>query len=299
MRSGLLHFVRGYFMGAADVVPGVSGGTVALVFGIYRRLVHNIRTGARVLASVVRLDLRRAVAAVREVEWSFLIPLLLGILTAVLSLARLIETLLETRPVEIAAVFFGLVAASIVVAWRLVRERTPRRMALLAAVAVSAWFLLGLRSGAVADPALWAVFGAGAVAICAMILPGISGSFILLMIGMYEAVLAAVNDRDVLTVAVFLTGAVVGLASFSALLDHLLSTRHDTVMAALVGLMAGSLRVLWPWPDGTDTTALAGPRGDWWVPVLLAVAGVAAVLGLTAVVENRARRSGAVSARVD
>ena len=291
MRSAILQFIRGYLMGAADVVPGVSGGTVALVLGIYRRLVHNVRTGAGALGAMLRLDLTATRRRLRAVEWSFLIPLLAGILVAVVTLAHLIGSLLETRPVETAAAFFGLVAASIVVAWGLVRRRTPQRLALLAVVAVAAFFLLGLRSGTVVGPALWMVAASGAIAICAMILPGISGSFILLMLGMYEAVLAAVNERDLVVVGVFLVGAVAGLAMFSAVLDHLLAKHHDTVMTALVGLMAGSLRVLWPWPDGTETTDLAAPSGDWWIPVSIGLAAAFVVIGFSTVVDRVGTRS--------
>jgi putative membrane protein len=124
-----------------------------------------------------------------------------------------------------------------------------------------------------------------------MILPGISGSFILLMIGMYEAVLAAVDDADLAVLAVFAAGAVVGLAGFATLLDRLLRDHHDTVLAALIGLMAGSLRVLWPWPPG-DGAGLGAPE-DWWLPLLLAVAAAAAVLAVGRAGSRRSRTAGA------
>src|SRR5690606_17821037 len=119
---------------------------------------------------------------------------------------------------------------------------------------------------------------AGSVAICAMILPGISGSFILLMMGMYAPVLGAVNDRELLALVMLIVGVVVGLGAFSTLLNLLLERYHDTVMAALVGLMAGSLRVLWPWPEGTAGTGLGSPSGDVLVPLLMALAGTVVVL---------------------
>ena len=280
----LLDVLRGFLMGSADVVPGVSGGTVALVLGIYERLVRQIRTGAGALASLVRLRWAEAKDRLASVEWRFLLPLLAGILLAIVSLAALIEHLLEEEPQNTAAAFFGLVLGSIVIAWRLVGSWNATIVALGAAVAVAAFFLLGLRGDEVTDPALALFFGAGAVAIVAMILPGISGSFILLMLGMYQPVLDAVNDRDIATLLVFAVGATLGLALFSTLLDRLLRDHHDAVMAALIGLMAGSLRVLWPWPDGADTARLSAPE-DPIVPVLLAVAGFAVVLvvGLVAV----------------
>jgi putative membrane protein len=281
MPTSISQFLRGFAMGTADLIPGVSGGTVALVLGIYRRLVLAIRTGAGALGRLVRLDFGGFVARLKEVDWRFLIPLLVGIAAAVLSLSHLIEHLLETEPVPMAGLFFGLVLGSLVVAWRLIEERDPVRLTVLVAVAAVIFWLLGLSAGTVSDPSLWAFFGAGAVAICAMILPGISGSFLLLMMGMYAPVLGAVNDRQLLAIGVFLVGAVLGLASFSTLLHAMLDRYHDTVMAALVGLMAGSLRVLWPWPDGTGGTSLDAPDGDLLAPVLLAVAGAAIVLIVT------------------
>jgi putative membrane protein len=273
----LLNVVRGFLMGSADVVPGVSGGTVALVLGIYERLVASIHAGSAALGFALRgrwADARRRLG---DVEWGLLLPLLAGIGIAVLSLASLIDRLLEEQPQNTAAAFFGLVLGSIVIAWRLVRRWDSVRVGTGLAVAIIAFVVLGLRGEPVADPSLVLFLGAGAIAIVAMILPGISGSFILLMLGMYQAVLDAVNDRDLAIVGVFLVGAVVGLAVFSTLLNHLLRSHHDTVMAALIGLMLGSLRVLWPWPDGADTAALSSPV-DPLVPALLALAGLVAVL---------------------
>jgi len=288
--TDLLNLIRGFLLGSADIVPGVSGGTVALVLGIYERLVHAIRTGAGALGSLLRGRLTDARSRLRDVYWRFLLVLLTGILIAVVSLASLIARLLEDHPVPTAAVFFGLVAGSILIAWRLIRTHDVLRYAVMAAVAVAAFLLLGLRGDEITHPAYWMYFVAGSVAIMAMILPGISGSFILLMIGMYGPVLAAVNDRHLGVLALFAFGAVLGLAAFSTLLDRLLQDHHDPVMAALIGLMAGSLRVLWPWPDGTDTAHLAAPSsGDWLGPLLLALIGSAAVLTISAVARRYER----------
>ncbi len=277
MRS-LLHIARGFLMGSADVVPGVSGGTVALVLGIYERL-HAIRTGAAALGEAARGRFRPAWDRLKEVEWGFLAPLLAGIALAIVSLAAILETLLEDEPQNLAAVFFGLVLGSIPIAWSLVGHWDRGRYAMAAAVAVAFFLLLGLRGSEVEDPATLAFFGAGAVAIVAMILPGISGSFILLMLGMYEAVIAAVNDRDIAVLAVFALAAIISLALFSTLLDRLLADHHDIVMAALIGLMVGSLRVLWPWPDGPDTAKLGAPEA-WGTPLLLGLAGFAVVTAI-------------------
>jgi len=285
--SDLINVVRGFLMGSADIVPGVSGGTVALVLGIYERLVHSIRTGAAALGALLRGRWGEGKDRLAEVEWRFLIPLLTGILIALITLAAFISRMLDEYPQRTAAVFFGLIAGSIFIAWRLVGRWDTFRVAIAAVVTAAAFVLLGLRSGEVAEPASWAFFGAGMIAIVAMILPGVSGSFILLMIGMYEAVLDAVNERDLAVLAVFAVGAVIGLASFSTLLDRLLRDHHDTVMASLIGLMAGSLRVLWPWPDGTDSAALAAPV-DWVLPGALALAGLATVVAIGAVSRHTA-----------
>lgn len=287
MREIPFTVVRGFVMGAADVVPGVSGGTVALVFGIYHRLIDAVRTGSTALGRLIRLDVRGGVEALRQVEWSFFVPLVVGIGLAIVTLSGIIETLLEDAPVEMSGLFLGLIGGSVVVAWQLLRTRDAARLGVLAAVGILTFVLLGLKEGTseetvaqTADPALWAFFGAGAIAICAMILPGISGSFILVTLGMYGPVLGAVTDRDLVAVAAVALGCVVGLALFSQVLHWALSEHYDTVMAGLIGLMLGSLRVLWPWPDGVDSTGLGAPEGPVLVPVLLAVGGLVVVIAV-------------------
>ena len=270
-------------MGAADIVPGVSGGTIALVLGIYTHLIDTVREGAAVLGAAVKGDFSGAVEKFKAVDWAFFIPLLVGIGIAVLALTPVIKHLLETQPVRMAATFFGLVVGSIVVtAQRLKLDAT--RAATLVGVAVVAFFVLGLRSGPVSDPALWYVFIAGAIAICAMILPGISGSFLLLMLGVYETTTGAVKDMDLAYIAVFGLGAVLGLAGFSTVLHWALHHYHQLMLAGLTGLMLGSLRVLWPWPNGTEGTEgneMWMPSGDVWVPILLAVVGGVAVVAMS------------------
>lgn len=284
-----LDALRGFAMGSADIVPGVSGGTIALILGFYERLVHNIHQGARVLGAVVRLDMRRAKEVFASIEWGFLLTLLAGIGVAVLSLARLISYLLDNHPVGTSAVFFGLVAGSVVIAWGYIRAPAPVHVAIAAAVAVVAFLLLGLRSAPTTNPTVWFVFLAGAVAICAMILPGVSGSFILLMLGLYDYIIDAVKDFDLGVLAVFGVGAILGLALFSSFLDSMLRRYHDAVIAGLVGLMLGSLRVLWPWPNGTDDATLGAPDSGW--PLALVLAAVAATVVLIFGVLGRRREA--------
>lgn len=279
-------------MGATDVVPGVSGGTVALVLGIYQRLIEAIRNTAKALLPLTKANLKEFLAKLRSLDYAFLLPLAFGIAIAVGGLAGPIETQLRDNPEEMAGIFFGLVAASIVVASRLINERRPSHYLTMVAVGVVVFVLLGLQSGPVGDPAPLVLFGSGALAACAMILPGISGSFILLMIGMYNAVIGAISDRDITTMLYVVAGAVVGLMLFSAVLGWVMDKHKDLVTAAMIGLMIGSLRVLWPWPNGvgvisdTQTEVVNGAELAWpasnelALPTILAVLAALVVLGL-------------------
>lgn len=279
--------LRGYLMGAADIVPGVSGGTIALVLGIYERLISSVRAGSSALGSFLRLDFSRGMDRLRAVEWRFILPLGAGIGLAIVSLSHLLERLLRDHAVLMAALFLGLVAGSTLIVWRMLAIRDIPRIVIIVTVGVAVFLLLGVRedisgesAAHVTDPEMWAFLGSGAVAVCAMILPGISGSFILVMLGMYGPVLSAVTDRDAASLAVFTIGAIVGLALFSQVLHRALRDHYDSVMAALIGLMLGSLRVLWPWPSGVDSTAIEAP-GEYapgaFVAAALAFAVVMAI----------------------
>ncbi len=271
VKTTLKTFASGFLMGAADVVPGVSGGTIALVLGIYERLIESIRSGSSALGSLMKGDWDSFKSHLAEVEWAFLLTLLTGILVAVLTLAHFISSQLEENPIVLAAAFFGLVVGSLVVALQLIRQPEPIHFVIILLVGVALFVGLGLGSGEeTVSPSLLAFFGSGALAICAMILPGISGSLILVLIGMYDAVLGAVTDRDFGTVGVFALGAIVGLALFSQILYVALKRAHDLVLAALIGLMVGSLRTLWPWPEGVNGPSLGSP--DTQVPASLAAA---------------------------
>jgi len=281
-RAAVRPVAFGFLMGMADLVPGVSGGTIALLLGIYDRLVASIRAGAGALAALVSGDLAGVADDLHRVEWRWLLLLLSGIGAAVVLLASGLERLLETNPVELSAGFAGLVIGSIVVTLADVDRWDRLSLALLVGVAAVFFVGLGLRPGTIEAPSLPIFFAAGALAICAMILPGVSGSFLLLTVGMYEPVIGAISDRELVIAAAVAGGAVVGLGSFSTLLSWVLRRWHDRVLAVLIGLMAGSLRVLWPWPagpDGVGDTGLGAPvTGDLLITVLLAVAGVAFVV---------------------
>jgi putative membrane protein len=245
MRSSLLIFVKGLCMGAADVVPGVSGGTMALILGIYQRLLEAIRAFdvklLRLLASGRFSD------AAAHVDLAFLIALGAGIFTALLFFTRVVSLpqLLREHPEPIYALFFGLIIGSIVVLLRVLGALRARDMACLAAGT-----LLGLAIVNVVpfetpeDP--WFIFASGALAICAMILPGISGSFILLLLRKYEHVFDAIGHFDLAVIVPFALGAASGLALFSRLLVWLLRHHYRVTLTTIVGMLMGSLWLLWP-----------------------------------------------------
>lgn len=237
-------FLRGLLMGAADVVPGVSGGTMAFITGIYGRLLAAISAAdLALLRQLLRGDWR---GAWTRVDGLFLTALLLGIATSILSLARAITHLLETQPLPLWSFFFGLILASAFVLLRHVQDWAASRVGgLLAGIAVAAF--IGLSPALSLPLTLPSYFLSGFLAICAMILPGVSGSFILVLLGMYAPVLVAIESLDLTRMGLFALGAGCGLLVFSRLLRRLLSDFHATTLATLTGFLAGSLPVVWPW----------------------------------------------------
>ncbi len=276
--------LRGLAMGTADVMPGVSGGTMALVLGIYERLVAALRA-ATSLTPWRLLARGRVSAAWRAAHAPFLAPLASGIAVAVLVLARVIERALELYAVPLYAVFAGLIlAATVLVGRRVVRWHAGPITAMLAA----AGGVTLLLSGAPQAPSesLWVVFVAGAIGIAALVLPGISGAFILVLLGQYGRVISAIASLDVLTLVPFALGALVGLATVARLLDLLLRRALDVTMAALLGVMLGSLQRVWPWTVGDGyTSRLVAPAAAWglegWVLALIvALVAFFVVLGM-------------------
>lgn len=244
-------FLRGMAMGVADLVPGVSGGTVAFITGIYDELLGTI-AGLKfsLLGELFRGEGKfgdRFRRVWQEANLTFLAVLLAGVFASVALFAGLLHHLLGSHPELLWAFFFGLVAASIPLVGR--EANWAAREWVLAAVGVAlAGFLTSLPPMATSDAPL-VLLGCGAIAICAMILPGISGSFILLLLGAYSAVIGAIKSFDVLRVAAFGVGAVLGLLSFSRVLDRLLERRRNETLALLTGFLLGSLNALWPWKE--------------------------------------------------
>jgi putative membrane protein len=238
---------RGFLMGASDVVPGVSGGTMAFILGIYEELIMSIRAAARPPFWQALLKLRIA-EALRAVNAGFLVAVAIGIFLAIFTLAQGLEWLLNNQPVLLWSFFFGLVLASVVAVSDRVKRWTPQLLLAALIGTVGAYLLVG--AVPVQTPqSWWFLILSGALAICAMILPGISGAFILVLLGKYQFVLGAVNQRDFVTVGLVGIGAVIGLISFAQILGWLFKRYHDVTVAILIGLMVGSLRKIWPWKE--------------------------------------------------
>ncbi|MEM6430544.1 MAG: DUF368 domain-containing protein [Deinococcota bacterium] len=237
--------LKGMLMGSADVIPGVSGGTVALLVGIYEELIDGISALTRPMLwkAVWQRHWKRAF---NLVPWRFLGTLGLGIGIAIVLLARVLEQLLEHYPVAIWSVFFGLIAASIVTVRKRVSRWHPPTYIMFAVGTVIAFGLVGL-TPASTPTALWFLFLSGFIAVCALILPGISGAFILVLLGKYQVILAAVNEFNIAIIAAVGLGAVSGLLSIARILRWTLARYHDITIALLCGFMLGSLRKVWPW----------------------------------------------------
>ena len=297
MKNALLLYAKGMAMGAADVVPGVSGGTVAFITGIYDELLRSIAAIPNAVAPLLR---GRVAEAWRTANATFLLVLFAGVLTSIFSLAQLISYLLEEHPIPVWSFFFGLILVSVhLVGKEIQRRNLSRLISLCLGVGFAYWIT-------VASPVQWnasgvSLFLAGAIAICAMILPGISGSFILVLLGLYPVVLGAVKAFDAGIMLTFAGGCLVGLLSFARLLSWVLRRWRDLTLAFLTGLMLGSLNKVWPWKETLtwrtnshgeqvpvlEQNLLPGAFGELTgqdpqvlLAVLLAVAGIVLVLGL-------------------
>lgn len=251
-------FLRGMAMGAADIVPGVSGGTIAFITGIYFRLLGAISA----VPSAVWYSLARGrlLRFWHEIDGTFLLTLLAGILCSIFTLAALITAGLEHYPVPLWSFFFGLILASV---WHVLRQLQRWSWSLLIPLVAGSLFVFWVTrlSAGQAEPTLLTFFWSGALAICAMILPGISGSFILLVIGMYAHILSAVSGLQVTSLLVFMLGCVIGLLTFARVLGVALRRWHDGIMALLTGFMIGALNRIWPWQEVTEwRTTRAGEQ---------------------------------------
>jgi putative membrane protein len=239
-----LTYLKGIAMGAADIVPGVSGGSIALIAGIYQELLDSINSFN--LDNLLLLKSFRIKEFYARVNGNFLLSLVLGILTSIFALSRVITFLMEGHPIPLWSFFCGLILISAFLILKEIKKWNVGVVFAIAAGTAFAWWVTNLPPTTTPDD-YWFTFVAGAIAICAMILPGISGSFILLILGQYEQILQAVLDRDILTLALFASGCLVGILTFSRVVSYLLRKFHTATIGLLSGFMLGSVNELWPW----------------------------------------------------
>ncbi|MDN5203870.1 DUF368 domain-containing protein [Fulvivirgaceae bacterium BMA10] len=250
LKENILLFLKGVGMGGADIVPGVSGGTVAFITGIYEKLLYSI--------NAVNLQALQLIKAKRfrdfwsHINGNFLLVLFIGIFTSFLSLAKLIEFLLENHPIQLWSFFFGLIIISSALVAREIKKWRIGTVAMMLLGGIIAYFITVLTPAETPDD-LWFIFICGAIAVCAMILPGISGSFIVLLLGKYQYMVNALSSLNIVVLLTFIAGCVTGLLSFSKVISWLLKKYHDLAIALLSGFMIGSLNKVWPWKKTIET----------------------------------------------
>jgi len=273
--SSLANLIRGMLIGVAEVIPGVSGGTVALIVGVYEVIIQGVADFVKALGLFLKGDIKSAKAGFKEIKFAILLPVLLGMLLAIFTIAALIEPLINDYPEITRAAFAGLLLASLAVPFGLVaKSLKPLNIFAILAGAALAFWLTSLPTAGLANPAGWQIVLFAAVAICALVLPGVSGSFFLLAVGLYAPTIAAVNDRDLGYLGLFVLGALIGLFSFALFMRWLLVNYRVLTLSLMIGLMIGSLRALWPWQ--TESRELLAPS-DAMGPVVAAIVGFGVV----------------------
>jgi putative membrane protein len=289
-----LNFLRGGLIGIAEIIPGVSGGTIALITGVYTRIINSASDAVRGFLLVFgfsKSKLAESKTRFKAMSWSLLIPLLIGMITAIFVAAGVVEPLLEQYPTLTRALFAGLIAASLIVPIRLSGARwglLDYALALLAALA--AFALTSIPRAMDADPGFFVIVASAAMAVCALVLPGVSGSYLLLALGMYAPTVAAVNDRDFGYLGTFVLGAILGLAGFVSALQWLLEHKRKLTLVVMTGLMVGSLRALWPWRSENGELM---PATNFQFEILAFVVGVlfvAAMIWFEKLALNKASR---------
>lgn len=284
--------LRGFAMGVCEIIPGVSGGTMAFILGIYEEMIDSIKgvSDPNVLKALTKFNIKELL---RLLNWQFLISLVLGMGLAIISLAGLLGWILERYPVYLWSFFFGLVLASVLLVSKRVPRWTPKLYLMAVIGVIFAWVMVGLVPAETPDT-WWFLILSGALAISAMILPGVSGSFVLVLLGKYETVLAAasVSHPDVKTLIFIAIGALIGLVTFAQVVSWLFKRYPSTTIATLIGLMLGSLRKLWPWKESLDFIESHSAPANIWpsmsvngsfnfevvLALLFAVLGIAAII---------------------
>jgi putative membrane protein len=243
-------YLKGVSMGAADVVPGVSGGTIAFISGIYEELLNTINS---INGRSLKILFKEGISAFwKAINGNFLVVLLAGIGTSIITLAKAISWLLENHPVMIWSFFFGLVLASVVYVSRKIKRWNLSTILALLLGGFAAYYITIMTQVAGSENLAY-IFFCGTIAICAMILPGISGSFILVLLGTYNIVLDSIHTVNLPLITIFALGCITGLLLFSRFLSWLLNNFHDITVAVLTGFMLGSLNKVWPWKQTLET----------------------------------------------
>ena len=296
-QRNLIHYLvitlKGMAMGAADVVPGVSGGTIAFISGIYEELLTSISSIK--FSSIKLLKDKGFKVFWKTINGNFLMALVIGIFISILSLAKLISWLLENEPILVWSFFFGLVLASILFIGKQITKWRIITIVLFILGAIIAFYITTLQPMVTENSSPLFLFIAGALAICAMILPGISGSFILVLLGAYKPVLDAIHDKDFKLLGILASGAIIGLLSFSKVLKWLFSHYKDLTLAVLTGFILGSLNKIWPWKETltwrTNSHGVEVPFNEQSISPFsfdgdhqLAMAIVLAIIGFAAII---------------
>lgn len=241
---------KGFCMGVADIIPGISGGTIAFLLGIYEDFIEALSSIDKVFFQ--KMLTFRIREAIDHVHWRFLLCLFSGIISAVVLLSKLLSWLLTNHPENIHGFFFGLIVATVPIIARVIRKWTVSEIVLLLVSWCITYYVVTLKPIHTPDTLIF-LFLSAAIAISAMILPGISGSFILLILGKYQVVLDAINERDLIIIAVFGAGVVFGILSVVRIIRFLLHKYHDQTMASITGIILGSLYKIWPWNQTLET----------------------------------------------
>jgi putative membrane protein len=245
LKEPLVIFLKGLFMGTADIIPGVSGGTIALITGIYERLVHAISSiDLRFISHFIKRDFDGVKKSIRNIDFQLFIPLLIGIGLAIILMSRVMDYFLQNFEAPTYAFFFGLILASAVLLYRKVEGFSVIIMLFSITGFLAGFFFTGLATLQIGH-SLPIIFVSGMIAICAMILPGISGAFILLLLNQYEYMLSVLKDFQFLEIFIFIIGALIGILAFSRVLDRVLRKYKSYTLAFLIGLMLGALRLLY------------------------------------------------------
>ena len=259
-KNKLILFAKGFSMGVADIVPGVSGGTIALVTGIYDELIKSISSiNKSFFQNILKLNIKEAL---NQINIAFLLPLICGIGFAIISMSRIMHFFMSEYSVYTWSLFFGLILSSIIYISKTIEDIfSPKKMIGIILGSLIGYAVVSLIPVQTSE-ASWMIFLSGSIAICAMILPGISGSFILLILGKYLFVTSAIKNpflmESLSTIATFGGGCIVGLLLFSKLLNYLLNNFHGMTMAVLTGFMVGSMKKIWPWKEVLETTMIRG-----------------------------------------